>query len=51
MHELAHKHGYTPHIRARVRLERWDEGPPEIPLEVDVEPPRAEPPRAASGSG
>ncbi len=38
-------------FRARVRLERWDEGPPEIPVEVDVEPPQVEPPRAASGSG
>ena len=38
-------------FRDRVRLERWDEGPPEIPVEVDVEPPRVEPPRAASGSG
>ena len=38
-------------FRDRVRLEQWDEGPPEIPVEVDVEPPRVEPPRAASGSG
>ena len=33
----------------RVRLERWDEGPPDIPVEVEVEP-VAEPPRAATGS-
>ena len=38
-------------FRDRVRLERWDEEPPDIPVEVDVEPPRVEPPRAASGSG
>ncbi len=38
-------------FRARVRLERWDEGAPEVPVEVELEPPRAEPPRAASGSG
>jgi predicted PurR-regulated permease PerM len=25
----------------RVRLESWDEGPPEVPVEVDLEPPRA----------
>jgi predicted PurR-regulated permease PerM len=25
----------------RVRLEKWDEGPPEVPVEVDLEPPRA----------
>ena len=38
-------------FRDRVRLERWDEGPPDIPVEVEVEAPRVEPPRAASGSG
>jgi len=38
-------------FRARVRFERWDEGGPEVPVEVELEPPRAEPPRAASGSG
>jgi predicted PurR-regulated permease PerM len=48
-------------FRVRVRLERWDEGSPEIPVEVEleppqveppkVEPPQVEPPRAASGSG
>ena len=32
----------------RVRLEPWDEGAAEIPVEVEIEPP-AEPPRAASG--
>ena len=35
-------------FRARVRLERWDEGPPDIPVEVESP---VEPPRAASGSG
>lgn len=38
-------------FRERVRLERWDEGGPDIPVEVELEPPRVEPPRAASGSG
>jgi predicted PurR-regulated permease PerM len=38
-------------FRARVRLERWDEGGPDVPVEVELEPPRAEPPRAASTSG
>jgi predicted PurR-regulated permease PerM len=38
-------------FRVRVRLERWDEGTPDIPVEVELEPPRVEPPRAASGSG
>jgi predicted PurR-regulated permease PerM len=38
-------------FRARVRLERWDEGAPDVPVEVELEPPRVEPPRAASGSG
>jgi predicted PurR-regulated permease PerM len=38
-------------FRARVRFERWDEGGPEVPAEVELEPPRVEPPRAASGSG
>ena len=47
-------------FRPRVELERWGEGPPDLPIEVDVEPPKAapptaeppaaEPPRAASGS-
>jgi predicted PurR-regulated permease PerM len=35
-------------FRERVRLERWDEGAPEIPVEVEIEEAR-EPPRAASG--
>jgi predicted PurR-regulated permease PerM len=38
-------------FRGRVRLERWDEGEPDIPVEVELEPTRVEPPRAASGSG
>jgi predicted PurR-regulated permease PerM len=38
-------------FRSRIRLERWDEGGPEIPVEVELEPPQLEPPRAASGSG
>jgi len=38
-------------FRLRVRLERWDEGAPEIPIDVELEPPKLEPPRAASGSG
>jgi predicted PurR-regulated permease PerM len=38
-------------FRSRIRLERWDEGSPEIPVEVELEPPQVEPPRAASGSG
>jgi predicted PurR-regulated permease PerM len=33
-------------FRERVRLERWDEGAPEVPVEVEIEQPRA-----ASGSG
>jgi predicted PurR-regulated permease PerM len=37
-------------FRQRVRLESWDEGAAEIPVEVELEPPRVEPPRAASGS-
>ena len=36
-------------FQSRIRLERWDEGPPEVPVEVELE--RVEPPRAASGSG
>ena len=38
-------------FRGRVQLERWDERSPDIPVEIELEPPRAEPPRAASGSG
>jgi predicted PurR-regulated permease PerM len=35
----------------RIRLERWDEGAGELPVDVELEPPRVEPPRAASRSG
>lgn len=38
-------------FRARVRFERWDQGGPDVPVEVELEPPRVEPSRAASGSG
>jgi predicted PurR-regulated permease PerM len=39
-------------FRPRVELERWGEEPgPDVPVEVDLEPPKVEPPRAASGSG
>jgi predicted PurR-regulated permease PerM len=38
-------------FRERVRLERWDDGSPDVPVEVELEPPKVEPPRAASGSG
>jgi predicted PurR-regulated permease PerM len=38
-------------FRTRVRLERWDEGAPDVPVEVELEPPKVEPPRAASRSG
>jgi predicted PurR-regulated permease PerM len=38
-------------FRGRVRLESWDERPSDIPVEVELEPPEVEPPRAASGSG
>jgi hypothetical protein len=35
----------------RIRLERWGEGGGEVPVEVELEPPRAEePPRAAAGA-
>jgi predicted PurR-regulated permease PerM len=37
-------------FRPRISLERWDEGSPEVPVEVELEPPEAEPPRAASGT-
>jgi predicted PurR-regulated permease PerM len=37
-------------FQPRIRLERWDEGAPEVPVEVELKPPEAEPPRAASGS-
>jgi hypothetical protein len=35
-------------FRERVQLERWDEGAPEVPVEVEIERP-SEPPRAATG--
>ena len=43
-------------FRPRVRLEAWDEGAPEVPVEVQLEPPPAEsadiePSRAATSSG
>ena len=38
-------------FRPRVRFERWDDGVSDIPVEVQLEPPQAEPPRAASRSG
>jgi len=38
-------------FRTRVQLERWDEGSPDVPVEVELEPPQVEPPRAASRSG
>jgi len=38
-------------FRPRIRLERWDRGSPDIPVEVELEPPQAESPRAASRSG
>ena len=34
----------------RIRLERWDEGAPEVPVEVELQPPEPEAPKAASGS-
>ena len=38
-------------FRTRVRFEPWDEGAPDVPVEVELEPTEVEPPRAASGSG
>ena len=38
-------------FRPRVRFERWDDGESDIPVEVQLEPPQVEPPRAASRSG
>ena len=38
-------------FRPRIRLQPWDEGPSDIPVEVQLEPPQVEPPRAASRSG
>jgi predicted PurR-regulated permease PerM len=39
-------------FQPRIRLERWDEGAPDVPVEVELKPPEPEPesPRAASGS-
>ena len=37
-------------FRPRIALESWDEGAPEVPVEVELQPPEVEPPRAASGS-
>jgi predicted PurR-regulated permease PerM len=36
-------------FQPRVRLERWDEGAPEVPVEVELHPPEAEQPKAAAG--
>jgi predicted PurR-regulated permease PerM len=39
-------------FQPRITLQRWDEGAPEVPVEVELEPPeeeRPEPPRAAAG--
>jgi len=43
-------------FRQRVELERWDEGSVEVPVDVELQPPEAQPadpdpPRAVSGSG
>ena len=38
-------------FRIRVRLQRWDEGAADVPVEVEIEAPAAEPPKAAAGSG
>jgi len=38
-------------FRPRIRLQPWDEGATEVPVEVQLEPPQVEPPRAASRSG
>jgi predicted PurR-regulated permease PerM len=37
-------------FRPRVTLESWDEGGTEVPVEVELQPPEPETPRAASGS-
>jgi predicted PurR-regulated permease PerM len=43
-------------FRGRIELESWNDRPPDIPMEVELQPPRVEepsieePPRAASGS-
>ncbi len=33
----------------RIQFERWDEGAPEVPVEVELQPPEPEQPKAASG--
>jgi predicted PurR-regulated permease PerM len=38
-------------FRGRIRFESWEESPEDVPVEVELEPPRVEPPRAASRSG
>ncbi|MDQ3121734.1 MAG: AI-2E family transporter [Actinomycetota bacterium] len=38
-------------FRPRIRLQPWDEGATEVPVEVQLEPPQVEPTRAASRSG
>jgi predicted PurR-regulated permease PerM len=37
-------------FRSRVTLEPWDEGGPDVPVDVQLEPPKAEPPRVAASS-
>jgi predicted PurR-regulated permease PerM len=37
-------------FQPRIRLERWDEGAPGVPVEVELQPPEPEAPKAASGS-
>jgi predicted PurR-regulated permease PerM len=37
-------------FRPRVALESWEDGAAEVPVEVELQPPQVEPPRAASGS-
>jgi hypothetical protein len=37
-------------FHTRIHLERWDEGAPDVPVEVELEH-AAEAPRAAAGSG
>ncbi|MFO7572689.1 MAG: AI-2E family transporter [Gaiellaceae bacterium] len=35
----------------RIRMERWDEGGPDVPVEVELETTPPEPPKAVTGSG
>jgi predicted PurR-regulated permease PerM len=37
-------------FQPRIRLERWDEGGSEVPVEVELQPPEPEPEKAPSGS-